>query len=247
MSSHSELVRLAYEVGVAALQPPDRPDLWDTSHDANHLQRVMKTIVRLAGQLAVPPRRLEIALVGGALHDYADAKLLRPGETKEDALLKLDREFLSGLVDRGLLLKKEADSIREIVRRTGYSVMRRESKLPERPPSFLELDLVRDSDLLDSIGAHGVTRCIQFGATRNRPLRTSDVRLFSWEARPGNVEPDPFESDVLPGGTVEHFFEKLLRVGLVLATDPAKKIARPRTEFMKTYLRQLDCEEDGFA
>lgn len=248
----SKLVTRAFTVGSTALEPPDHPELWDSSHGPDHLKRVMRNVVRIGTSLGASPRAIEIAVVGAALHDFADSKLLRPGETKNDALVELDRIFLIPAVRHGHMLDFEAKKVREIVRRTGYSVMRREMLESGGVglETFLELNLVRDADLLDSVGAIGVTRCVQFGTSRNRRLRTSDVRLSAWESDPKNAHPEPFAEvspNSPPGGTVEHFFEKLLRVGSVLATEPARAIARPRIEFMKTYLRQLDLEEDNLG
>lgn len=230
----------ARELGVAALESAQDP-----SHDKEHLDRVyalVEKIVEEEGGFSFSEAK--VALVGALLHDYADAKLLGPNETKESALERLRTVFLCPSIQEGSLTEVEALKIEQIVLRTGFSVMRREAReaLADVPSRFKELDVVRDADLLDSIGAHGIARCVVFGTVRSRPLRTSDVRLCEWESRPGNLDPPPFESDVPAGGSVEHFYEKLLRVPAVLATQTAKRMAVSRLEIMKSWLRHLDDE-----
>lgn len=77
-----------------------------------------------------------------------------------------------------------------------------------------ELDLVRDADRLDAIGAVGIARCFSYGGEKGRPLD---------EQR-------------------SHFDEKLLKIYSLLHTEPAKSLAKERQRIMIQFVRAFDEE-----
>lgn len=70
-----------------------------------------------------------------------------------------------------------------------------------------ELAAVQDADRLDAIGAVGVGRAFAFGGAKGRSL----------------------------GNTMEHFDEKLVHLESMMKTEEGKKLARERTERIKTF------------
>lgn len=83
-----------------------------------------------------------------------------------------------------------------------------------RKPGILEGEILSDADKLDALGAVGVYRAAAYGGEVGRSL----------------------------GDFIRHFHEKLLRLLDLLYTEPARKMALRRREFMVGYLKQLDME-----
>ncbi len=87
--------------------------------------------------------------------------------------------------------------------------------------------IVQDADRLDALGAIGVVRTIEYGAVMGQPFYL----------------PDGTSEGIKTG--VGHFHEKLFKLCELLNTAPAKRIAKSREQFMRTFLSQflLECGE----
>ena len=90
----------------------------------------------------------------------------------------------------------------------------------------LEGQIVQDADRLDALGAVGIVRTIEYGATFGQPFYIQD--------NCGN----------LPTG-VGHFYDKLFKLRELLNTEPARRIAEQREAFMHAFLKQYfdECGE----
>ena len=82
----------------------------------------------------------------------------------------------------------------------------------------LEAKVVQDADRLDAIGAIGIARAFAFGGSRGREL---------WN-------PDQPEST-----SVQHFYDKLLKLKDLMNTETAKVIAEKRHRFLEEFLDQF--------
>ncbi len=90
----------------------------------------------------------------------------------------------------------------------------------------LEGKIVQDADRLDALGANGIVRTIEYGAALGQPFFISG-------------------SHEQPSKTgVGHFHEKLFKLRALLNTEPARRIAGQREQFMRTFLDQF-LEECG--
>ena len=89
---------------------------------------------------------------------------------------------------------------------------------------------MQDADRLDAIGAIGIARCLQVGSALERTLYEVNDPFALYR----DVDDTHF--------TLDHFFQKLLRLEEMLYTDEAKREGRIRTDFMHHYLRQLGHE-----
>ncbi|EAQ67538.1 metal-dependent phosphohydrolase [Marinomonas sp. MED121] len=98
------------------------------------------------------------------------------------------------------------------------------------PPTTLEAKIVQDADRLDALGAIGIARCLQVSSQLKRPLYAPE---------------DPFctnrEADD-KSYTLDHFYQKLLKIKDSMHCDSAKKEANKRSQYMLTFLAQLDAE-----
>ena len=88
-----------------------------------------------------------------------------------------------------------------------------------RVPDTLEGKCVQDADRLDAMGAIGIARTFAYGGSKGRPLH------------------DPAGQD--PSTSVQHFYDKLLRLKAMMNTDSGRRLAAPRHEFLETFLEEF--------
>lgn len=79
----------------------------------------------------------------------------------------------------------------------------------------LEAKIVQDADRLDAIGAIGIARVFAYGGSKLREIHN-----------PQNPEQT----------SIQHFYDKLLKLKGLMNTQTAKKIAEERHQFMELYL-----------
>jgi uncharacterized protein len=92
-------------------------------------------------------------------------------------------------------------------------------------PTTLEGMCVQDADRLDAMGAIGIARTFAFGGSRGRVLH------------------DPERMDKT--SSVEHFYDKLLKLKDLMNTQTGKRLAAERDAFMRAYLEQFYSEWEG--
>ncbi|AQY51597.1 hypothetical protein PWEIH_16698 [Listeria weihenstephanensis FSL R9-0317] len=85
----------------------------------------------------------------------------------------------------------------------------------------LEGKIVQDADRLDAIGAIGIARCFTYGGAKGRYIyNPKDQKSTS----------------------IQHFYDKLLKIKDKIQTDTAKEIAVQRHEMLLFFLRELEDE-----
>lgn len=92
-------------------------------------------------------------------------------------------------------------------------------------PSSLESACVRDADRLDAIGAIGVARAFAYGGAHGRALH------------------DPSDADTTT--TIQHFYDKLLLLEDMMATDAGHRVAHHRDAYLRGFLEEFLAEWDG--
>ena len=92
-------------------------------------------------------------------------------------------------------------------------------------PTTLEGMCVQDADRLDAMGAIGIARTFAFGGSRGRTLH------------------DPERVDKT--SSIEHFYDKLLKLKDLMNTQTGKRLAEQRDAFMRSYLEQFYSEWEG--
>ncbi|NBJ69969.1 MULTISPECIES: HD domain-containing protein [Clostridia] len=84
-------------------------------------------------------------------------------------------------------------------------------------PKTLEGKVVQDADRLDAVGAIGIARAFAYSGAKGRPL---------YHEKKDNH-------------TIQHFYDKLLRIPDKLHTTTAKTIAEDRHQVLKRFLEQF--------
>ena len=97
-------------------------------------------------------------------------------------------------------------------------------------PKTIEGKILQDADRLDALGAIGIARVFATGGSLRRPFYNLD---------------DPFCKKRIPDDqtwTLDHFFEKLLKLEFLMNTNSGKIEAKKRTKILKDFLKQLKHE-----
>jgi len=94
-------------------------------------------------------------------------------------------------------------------------------KAVNREDLSLEGKIVQDADRLDALGAIGIVRTIEYGAASGQPFHVSGSQ--SGQAKTG----------------IGHFHEKLFKLRALLNTEPARRMAGQREDFMRLFLEQF--------
>ena len=191
-----------------------------SGHDYYHNLRVFRTAELICKNESADPEIFQLAAL---LHDVDDYKLT--GNTEGGC-----PKAKAFLVESGVPQEK-IKLICEII--SSVSFRGTDTKVPES----IEGKIVQDADRLDAIGAIGIARAFAYGGNRNRAIYLPDEPPKSYM----NFE----EYSKSKGNTINHFYEKLLKLKELMNTETAKNIAEQRHCFMESYLAEFFDEWDG--
>ena len=191
-------------------------------HDWYHIERVWKTARYIQeqegkGDLAT----IELAAL---LHDISDPKF-NGGDEEKGTLVAY--EFLKGQD----LEKGQVDHIREIIRHVSYKGGKTQDRI-----STIEFQIVQDADRLDAIGAIGIARAFNYGGFKNRPIHDPEKPLQEYD------DPEVYHRSDAP--TINHFYEKLLKLKDLMNTPTGKRMAEERHAYMLGFLDRFYSEWD---
>ncbi|WP_246001095.1 HD domain-containing protein [Oceanobacillus piezotolerans] len=110
------------------------------------------------------------------------------------------------------ITKEDIDSIFDIISNISF----RKGKTPR---SF-EGKIVQDADRLDAIGAIGVARTFAYGGSVGQPIYHEEMNEHS----------------------IQHFYDKLLKITELMHTSTAKQIANDRHQYMVDFLTRFEKE-----
>ena len=200
-------------------------DTAEGGHDWFHIERVYKLALRIAEKEADVD--ILVVQLAALLHDIADSKFHDGDETIGP---RLAREFLITQQLPEAQMEQVIAIIENISFKGGNQVQTYFSK---------ELAVVQDADRLDAIGAIGIARAFNYGGFKNRalydPAIPPDLQL-SKEAYKKSKAP-----------TLNHFYEKLLRLKDLMHTETARELAAERHQFMEQFLSRFYSEWEGEA
>ncbi len=188
----------------------------EAGHDYWHILRVLKTAEKISENEGGD---LLIIRLGALLHDIADAKFHNGDETIGP---KIAREFLQAQGVDDQIIGHVVKIIENISFKNSFDGQKFKS---------LELDIIQDADRLDAIGAIGIARAFIYGGHKNNLMYDPDFvvkeRISKEDYKKGQT------------ATINHFYEKLLKLKDMMNTQTAKAMAEDRHRFMELFLEQF--------
>jgi len=188
----------------------------DSAHDFEHVMRVYKNAQKICKKEKANEK---LVLSAALLHDIVSY----PKSDKRSKLSSLQSAKKSKQI-----LKKYDFSKEEIT--IIYNAIRDHSFSQNKVPVTLEGKILQDADRLDALGAMGIARVFATAGSLERPFYNID---------------DPFCKSRTPNDkiwTVDHFYQKLLKLEYLMNTKSGKVEAKIRTRVLKEFLNQLKQE-----
>ena len=188
----------------------------DPAHDFDHIMRVYKN-----AQQIIKKEKVNETLVLSAvlLHDVV-------------SFPKSDKHSKNSSIESAkkakTILKKYDFTLDEIT--IVCDAISEHSFSQKKIPKTIEGKILQDADRLDALGAIGIIRVFATGGSLRRPFYNLD---------------DPFCKKRIPNDktwTLDHFFEKLLKLEFLMNTKSGKIEAKKRTKILKNFLKQLKHE-----
>lgn len=171
-------------------------------HGMDHVLRVLSSARAIQTETGGDLQIIELAAL---LHDVGDAKFHQGIERSGE----FAREILRELGAQDELLAHVAHIVDNISFRKGVDA----SELS------LEGKIVQDADRLDALGAIGIVRTIEYGASVGQPFYRSGTEYEDTG--------------------VGHFYKKLFKLKSLMNTDAARRLAQQREMFMRSFLDQF--------
>ncbi|MDF2422148.1 MAG: HD domain-containing protein [Nitrosopumilus sp.] len=188
----------------------------DPAHDFEHVMRVYKNAQKMC---KLEKANEKLVLASALLHDIASY----PKSDKRSKLSSIQSAKKSEQILKNFdFSKEEIRIISDAIRDHSFS--------QNKTPASLEGKILQDADRLDALGAIGIARVFATGGSLKRPFYNID---------------DPFCKTRTPDDkiwTVDHFFQKLLKLESLMNTKSGKAEAKKRTAVLKEFLKQLKQE-----
>jgi uncharacterized protein len=188
----------------------------DSAHDFEHIMRVYKNAKKLCKQEKVNEKLVLCAVL---LHDIVSY----PKSDKRSKNSSIDSAKKAIIIlKRYGFTENEITIISDAIREHSFS--------QKKTPKTIEGKILQDADRLDALGAIGIARVFATGGSLKRPFYNIDDPF----CKKRNVDDKTW--------TLDHFFQKLLKLEFLMNTKSGKIEAKKRTRILKEYLKQLKNE-----
>lgn len=204
-----------------------------TGHDWWHIHRVRNLAKRIALHEGADIFIVELAAL---LHDIGDYKFFQGDE--EAGVAKV-REWVSSLE----ISPSFIDKIVEITSRISFmhTLINKSEGGGKKNSAVLtlsrELMAVTDADRLDAMGAIGIARAFTYGGFFNRPIYDPAIKPSK------TITKEEYKTTEAP--SINHFYEKLLKLKDMMHTKLGRKMAKRRHRFLNLFLKQFFKEWKG--
>lgn len=199
----------------------------DTGHDWWHTHRVRNLALKIAAE-----EKADIFIVemSALLHDVGDYKFFGGDEKRGREVVA---RYLYSLPLDSFLIQKISD----ITDNISFMKTLSQKDNSEAKEASLEFKVVSDADRLDAIGAIGIARVFTYGGYYRRPIYDPAI--------PPNPHMSRDEYKTTEGPSINHFYEKLLKLKDMMYTTYGKKLAQGRHDFIEEFLNRFYQEWKG--
>ncbi|GAB4117111.1 MAG: HD domain-containing protein [Candidatus Caldatribacteriota bacterium] len=205
----------------------------NTGHDWWHIHRVRKLALKIAQQEGADLFLVELLAL---LHDLGDYKFFQGDEKAGE---KRIRELLSSLKISPSLINKIIEMTSQISFMHTLPQKDKKGKINDfsQIKDSKELKAVIDADRLDAIGAIGIARAFTYGGFYHRSIYDPFIKPKK------DITQEEYKTSTAP--SINHFYEKLLKIKHMMYTPLGKKMARRRHRFLNLFLKQFFREWKG--
>ena len=197
-----------------------RLSVTDAGHDWWHAVRVKNNAFKIAEKEGGNKRIIEAAAL---VHDLVDDKFFDPQQAESELKVMLEQQGFS---------EKETEHVLNIITQMSFS-----KELEGTSFDSLEFRIVRDADRLDAIGAIGIARTFSYGGHKGREFYNPGIPPAAVTTK------DEYRNSTSP--TINHFYEKLLKLKDLMKTPAGKQMAEERHAFMEQFLKHFFTEWEG--
>lgn len=197
----------------------------DTSgHDVAHVMRVYHMALRFCRD--IPSSNPYMVALVALLHDCDDRKLFgdRAAHELPNATKFMHMAGISA---------NDVSHVQNIIRSISFN-----KRVAGQMPITINGKIVADADMCDAIGATGIARCIQFGTAKGLPF-------FNPNMLPREFIGDQYAKSGATSPTINHFFEKLLKIKDYCLTAPGQTEAAKRHQIMIDFLGNYFTENNA--
>lgn len=188
----------------------------DSAHDFDHVMRVYKNAQKICKKEKANEK---IVLSAVLLHDIISHP--KSDKRSKNSSIESAKESQK-ILKKYNFTQKEIKIISDAIQDHSFS--------QNKTPNTIEGKILQDSDRLDALGAIGIARVFATGGSLRRSFYNSD---------------DPFCKKRNPDDktwTIDHFFQKLLKLESLMNTKSGKIEAKKRTRILKEYLNHFKQE-----
>ena len=190
-----------------------------SGHDAQHTLRVERNACRIAESEGGDLFLIRLAAL---LHDVDDGKLFDTADSLAHA-----RDFMTRQCLTAAEIERVCGIIRTVSFKGGHNA----------PPESIEGRIVQDADRLDAIGAIGIGRAFAYGGAHGRAMHLPEERPADFATAEAYA--------ASKGTTVNHFYEKLLKLRDLMTTATGRRMAGERHRYMERFLQEFLDEWNG--
>ena len=187
-----------------------------SGHDYFHIYRVYRIALYIAERENGADKY--IVSLAALLHDVDDWKFTDTNETNTSNIEK----FLRSVDADDDTIERVCAIIKKISFKGG---------VVDSTQKTIEGKIVQDADRLDAIGAIGIARTFAYGGSKNRMMYDPSIKPQTFMTLD--------EVKNTKNHTINHFYEKLLKLKDLMNTETGKTLAQERHEYMENFLKEF--------